>query len=165
MKEFIFKNKTMLSIICGAIIVSSGIGIFVYNSMNNESDNSKNDDDNTKKIMCSMTDSSDRYQGDIETTTTFENDAITSHTLYIEKAFKDGYKAEDDGWTTDHIEALKNEKDGITGNIEIKNNTTYLTMTYNVKENPNLLELITYHTEYNDFLNNMRSNGYICNEK
>lgn len=113
-----------------------------------------------------MTETSNKYDDFIRSTTTFENGSIVYHTLYVEKKFKNNYKAEDDDWTISNKEAIENSNTkGISGVVEIKNNITYFIANYNVKENEKLLEMITSHTEYNDFLNNMKNNGYTCTER
>lgn len=133
---------------------------------NEDNGNQQQENTNNKKIVvCSMTETSNKYDGFIRSTTTFENGSIVYHTLYVEKKFKNNYKAEDDDWTISNKEAIENSNTkGISGVVEIRNNITYLTANYNVKENEKLLEMITSHTEYNDFLNNMRNNGYMCTE-
>ena len=131
---------------------------------NNKDTNTNNQDVKQKKISCDLTEEGTYYTGKTQTITTFENDTIVYHTMKIEKSFKDGYKAENDDWTKANMEAINNNtKKGISGNVYIKNNITYLTANYDVKENNSLIDLITSHTEYNDFLDNMRSNGYVCN--
>lgn len=119
---------------------------------------------NKKIVVCTMNEEGSYYTGIITHTTTFENDTIIHNKLYVEKYFKEGYLAEEDNWTISHIESLNNNtKVGLTGNVDIRNNITYLTVNYDVKANPKLIELITTHTEYNDFLNHMTTNnGYSC---
>lgn len=119
---------------------------------------------NKKIVVCTMNDEGSYYTGIITHTTTFENDTIIHNKLYVEKYFKEGHLAEEDNWTISHIELLNNNtKVGLTGNVDIRNNITYLTVNYDVKVNPKLIELITKHTEYNDFLNHMTTNnGYSC---
>lgn len=122
---------------------------------------------NKKIVVCTLDEEGSYYSSIITQTTTFENDVIIHDKLYIEKKFKEGYLAEEDDWTITNINALQNNtKAGISGNAYIENNITYLTINYDVKANSKLIELITTHTEYNDFFNHMTTNnGYSCVNK
>lgn len=130
-----------------------------------EEQNIPSDNNVDKKIVvCTMNEESNYYYGTVSHTTIFENGTIVHDKMYIEKHFKEGYKAEEDNWTISNIEALENNtKIGITGEVYVKNNVTYLTINYDVKANPKNIEYITTHTKYNDFLNHMTTkNGYSC---
>lgn len=120
-----------------------------------------------KVIVCTYSQSSDKYSANIKYTTTFEKDTISYHTTYIEKAFKEGYKAEEDGAFKDITnEYLDSLKDGRSGSIKIENNTIYYTLNVDVKNYPKMVEYVTTHTEYNDFFNHMiNNNGYSCVKK
>lgn len=143
-------KKISLVLLCGIILLG------VCGCGNNDS----------KIVVCNITEDGANYVGKIETTTTFENNTIVYHTMNIEKTFKNGYKAENDDWTKANMEAINNNtKKGISGNVYIKDNKTYLIANYDVKANNSLLDLISSHTEYNDFLDNMKKNGYFCEIK
>lgn len=119
---------------------------------------------NKKIVVCSISQTGSNYSAITKLTTTFENNTIVYHTMYIEKAFNDGYKAEEDkafeGITN---ERLNNLNDGRNGTIYITNNTIYYTLNFDVKNYPSIISYITTHTEYNDFLNHMTTNnGYSC---
>lgn len=129
-----------------------------------EPDTSSKEEINKKIVVCTIQQEGSYYYGTTTHTTTFENDIIVHNKMYSEKHFKDGYKAEEDSWTISNIKALQNNtKVGISGNAYIENNITYLIINYDVKANADLMSLITAHTEYNDFFNNMTTkNGYSC---
>ena len=119
---------------------------------------------NKKDIICTISQSSNgKYEGMTKITTTFENDSIIFTKINIEKKYLNEYKADEDSWTISTKEDIdKNLKEGMTGDILIKDNTVYLTVNYDIKKNPQLLEIVTSHTTYDDYLNNMKHNGYEC---
>ena len=121
---------------------------------------------NTKKILCTIKSSTDKYSATSEITTTFESESMIHTKLYIEKEFINGNKAEEDNWTIENKNSLEqNTKEGMSGNINIKNNIAYLTINYDFKKNPELIKIVTSHTEFNDYLSNMEKNGYSCQIK
>lgn len=122
------------------------------------------EENNKKIVVCTIKENGSYYNGIVTHTTTFEKEKIIHNKLYIEKHFFDGYKAEEDDWTISNISAIQNNtKVGISGKAYIENNTTYVTINYDVSANSSLIEYITSHTEYNDFINHMTTNnGYTC---
>lgn len=127
-----------------------------FSSNNNSTNSNNNQNSNKKVIVCTENPKGTGYYGYVKHTATFENNNLSYYILYIEKHFEEGYKAEDDSWTTTELNGIKNNtKAGITADGYIKNNTAYLTYKYDVKSYPNLTSMITKHTEYDDFLNNV----------
>ena len=130
---------------------------------NNSNNNNKTPSVNKKVAVCTKNISGTGYNASEKYTVTFENDSIVYFTIYTIKSFIDDYKAENDSWTLSNMESLKNNnRKGLSGNIYIENNTTYMTINYDTKMNPSLLDLLTSHRTYDDFISYSTSQGMSC---
>ena len=129
----------------------------------NSNNNNKTPSVNKKVAVCTKNTSGTGYNASEKYTVTFENDSIVHFTIYTIKSFIDDYKAENDSWTLSNMESLKNNtRKGLSGNIYIENNTTYMTINYDTKMNPSLLDLLTSHRTYDDFISYSTSQGMNC---
>ncbi len=147
--------------------------LFILCSCDEEKDNSNNNvvnnenklKDNQKDLTCTLLLTGNNHKDSVSTLYgIFEDDILVYTKLNIEKKYIEDYDPYDDTWTTDNIDSCnKKELKGFTCKVEVKDRVTYVETTYDMKENPELMDLVTTHKEYNDFINNLEKQGYKCN--
>lgn len=153
-------NKKYMWIFC------IGIFLLIGCDKNNSSKEENQKKDNQTIVSCSIEEEGTYYKSNVQNEATFEENEIVYFTLNVDKHYDDAYDAKDDDWIISTQDSLENNtKKGLTGKVEVKDNVGYVTISYDLKENPELKDMVTSYQTLDDYYEHMIEAGYTCMKK